>query len=262
MRTAESYVLAALVFAAAFLPFSARAQTLPAATLPATSAPASAAPAADAQVAAKSALADFYHAMCDADPKAPDMLVFTDPQNEKAGRGMANLALAQQRVRLAAVRAFGAPANTLSLGVSEQDRQQFDADLRKATVTFRGTTAEITVPANGTFVLTLAGGAGGGSQWKIDFDKTQARMGPLPKDADLPAITAQSPGLQQRCRRTRRGCRDRRLREETLPVHRRSEDPPPANPPRAADRNPAAVTANGSRRSPLPNAFPMSIMTL
>src|SRR6185295_329905 len=57
--------------------------------------------------AAKSAVADFYNLMFNADPKALDLLVFMDRQVEKAGRTLIQLALAQQRVRLAALHNFG-----------------------------------------------------------------------------------------------------------------------------------------------------------
>jgi hypothetical protein len=112
--------------------------------------------------------------------------VFTNQQTEKVGRVVANLALAQQRVHLAAVRAFGDAVNALALGVNEKDRQQFDKDLQQAAVTITGAGAEVRTPSGDMFVLVLKDGT-----WKVDFDKTQATMGPLPKEADLPSISAQ-----------------------------------------------------------------------
>jgi hypothetical protein len=160
---------------AAFFSAAVGAQTVPA-TIPAP----------DTQAAAKSALTDFYHAMCQGDPKAPDMLVFADPKTEKIGRVVAKLALAQQRVHLAAVRAFGDAANALALGAGEKDRQQFDKDLQQAAVTVIGASAQVRTPSGDTYVLALKDGT-----WKVDFDKTQANMGPLPREADLPAIDTQ-----------------------------------------------------------------------
>jgi hypothetical protein len=159
------------------------AQTTPATT-----------PAAAAQ-AAKSALSDFYHLMYDANPKALDLLVFTDPQSEKAARITAQLALAQQRVRLAAIRAFGNAANELSLGVTDKDRQQFEKDLQQATVSIHGPAATIKLPSGDAFILVQKNGPAGEGVWKLEFDKTQTNMGPLPKDADLPALAAQTDSL-------------------------------------------------------------------
>ena len=81
MPKPPAFPFAAALLISCILAHPARSQTAP-----------QTAPAADA---AKAALADFYKLMYNADPKALDHLIFTDPQTEKAGRTLVQLALAK-----------------------------------------------------------------------------------------------------------------------------------------------------------------------
>lgn len=204
LRTARFALAASIVCGLAVSVFAAAPATppatapAPAATAIPATAPASAPSA--AQVAqegsARKALGDFFQAMFDGDQKAAfDFLVYTDAKNQPVAEKMFGEILAEQRVRKAVTAAFGADkSKSFDLGMGDDEVADFKKELAGSTVKLsdKADGATIQMGPGPTFVLVKKGDA-----WQVDFDKTQANMGPLPQGAELDGLGKQIAGYDQ-----------------------------------------------------------------
>ena len=146
--------------------------------------------------AARGALRTFFHAMFAGDQQAAfAMLVYSDPKQPKAretAEVMFGEILAEQKLHQAVVAEFGDKAKDFGVGLGDADIADFEKALVGATVKLNGDSANIAMGPGPTYVVVLQAG-----KWLVDFDKTQANMGPLPEGADLAGLTKKAAGYEQ-----------------------------------------------------------------
>ena len=146
--------------------------------------------------AAKGGLSAFFHAMFAGDREgAFALLAYTDskqPKAKEAAEAMFGEILAEQRLRKAVAAEFGDKANDFGVGMGASDVADFEKELAAATVKMNGESANISMGAGPTYMVVLQGG-----KWLVDFDKTQANMGPLPEGADLTGLQKKAAGYEQ-----------------------------------------------------------------
>jgi hypothetical protein len=141
--------------------------------------------------AARGVLKDFFKAMFAGDQGgALALLVYTDvddkgvPKAKEKAETMLGEVLAEQRLRKAVTGAFG--DKPFKLGRGEADVAAFNKDFETATVKVSpdGNNAAVSMPLGIAYVLLWKEG-----KWLIDFDRTQAGIGPLPRVEDMEALT-------------------------------------------------------------------------
>ena len=151
------------------------------------------------EATARAVLNDFFKAMFAGNPKgALALLAYTEldatgkPQSKEKAETMLGEVLAEQRLRKAVTAAFGNVP--FKLGRGDADVAAFNKDFETATVKVvpDGSSAAVSMPLGIAYVLTWKDG-----KWQIDFDKTQAGIGPLPKVEDLGSLTKMTEGYDQ-----------------------------------------------------------------
>jgi hypothetical protein len=195
-----AFAVTAVVLGSALFAGAATAATGPS-TAPAT-ATAPALPAEEITArenAARGVLKDFFKAMFAGDKAgALALLAYMDvdrdgvPKAKQKAETMLGEVLAEQRLRKAVTGAFGDVA--FKLGRGEADVAAFNKDFETATVKVSpdGSAAMVSMPLGIAYVLTWKEG-----KWLIDFDRTQAGIGPLPRVDDLEALTKMTEAYDQ-----------------------------------------------------------------
>ena len=175
--------------------------TKPAVPAPKPAAAAASTPAATSaqEEAARGAVRNFFHAMFAGDQTAAfALLTYSDvdakqqPMAKDKAQTMFGEILAEQRLRQAVTAAFGDKAKTFDVGMSDSDVADFEKEMQTATVKMNGTSANVAMGPGPTYVVVQKDG-----KWLVDFDKTQANMGPLPEGADLEMLTKKTAGYEQ-----------------------------------------------------------------
>jgi hypothetical protein len=118
------------------------------------------------------------------DKAALNYITFSDPQNEPVGKTMLGEVLAEQRLRKAVTAAFG--DKPFKVGRSDADIADFEKNFANATVRVSadGSLASVYMPLGISYLVAFKDGKG-----LIDFEKTQANIGPLPKMTDVETLT-------------------------------------------------------------------------
>jgi hypothetical protein len=155
------------------------------------------------ETAARAVLRDFFQAMFAGDQQAAfALLVYTDvdaagkPKSREKAETMLGEVAAEQRLRKAVTAAFGEVPFKLSSGEVDAagDVAAFTKSFQaaKATVSADGSSATVSVPLGNAYLLIWRDG-----KWRIDFDQTQAGIGPLPPVDDLGALAKKTEGYDQ-----------------------------------------------------------------
>jgi hypothetical protein len=151
------------------------------------------------QAAARAVLQDFFKAMFAGDQKgALALLLYTDvdeagkPKSKEKAETMLGEVLAEQRLRMAVTKAFGNVPFKLGRGNAEVTAFHKDFETATVQVNADGASATVSMPLGIAYVLIWKDG-----KWMIDFDKTQAGIGPLPRVEDLDALTKITGGYDQ-----------------------------------------------------------------
>jgi hypothetical protein len=145
------------------------------------------------ETGARAVLGDFFRAMFAGDEKAAlGLLAYTDAKNQPMAETMLGEVLAEQRLRKAVTAAFGDKPFGVGLGAADIAAFEKDFAGAKATVNADGGGATVSMPLGISYVLMLKGG-----RWLVDFDKTQAGIGPLPRVEDLGSLTKMAESYEQ-----------------------------------------------------------------
>jgi hypothetical protein len=201
IRHALAAALLATLTATALATTPAPPATPAAPAAPATPAATDAASPTAAQSAAKQALSDFFHAMFKGDQKtAFSLLTYSDLDDKKMPKSKATAelmfgeVLAEQRLRIAVLEAFGESAKGFTIGKSAEYIADFEKELGAAIVTMDEKTnnAYVRMGAGPTFIVVLKDG-----KWLVDFDKSQTNIGPLPPGSEMNILSMQLTGYDQ-----------------------------------------------------------------
>jgi hypothetical protein len=151
------------------------------------------------EAAARAVLNDFFKAMFGGDDKAAYALLdYTDvdesgkPKSQEKAQSMLGEVAAEQRLRKAVTAAFGDVPFKLGRGDADVAAFNKDFETARATVAPDGTRVTVSMPLGISYVLIWKNG-----KYLVDFDKTQAGIGPLPRVEDLAALAKMTEGYGQ-----------------------------------------------------------------